>query len=109
MDMSFLIFSPWISVVCQKHGGELVNFIGCMETKFDVIILTDIGAGNLSVVLNLFPNYIFHYGRPHNNNYGGIGIYTHDSLLNVVLRDDMMLTKSYNCSKCEFESFVYRI
>ena len=87
-----------------KHGGELVNFIGCMETKFDVIILTEIGARNLSVVLNLFPNYSFHCVRPHNNNYGGIGIYTHDSLLNVVLRDDVMLTKSCNCSKCEFES-----
>ena len=75
-----------------------------METKFDVIILTEIGARNLSVVLNIFPNYSFHYVRPHDNNYGGVGIYTHDSLLNVVLRDDVMLTKSYNCSKCEFES-----
>ena len=33
-----------------------LNFIGCMETKFDVIVLTEIGARNLSVVLNLFPN-----------------------------------------------------
>ena len=74
-----------------------------METKFDVIILTEIGARNLSVVINLFQNYNFHYLRPHNNNYGGVGIYTHDSLLNV-LRDDVMLTKSCNCSKCEFES-----
>ena len=42
--------------------------------------------------------------RPHNNNFGGVVIYTHDSLLNVVLRDDLMLTKLCNCSKCEFES-----
>ena len=39
-----------------------------METKFDVIILTELGARHLSVVLNLFPNYNFHYARPHNNN-----------------------------------------
>ena len=51
-----------------KHGGELVNLIGCMETKFDVIILTEIGARYLSVASNLFQNYNFHYVRPHNNN-----------------------------------------
>ena len=75
-----------------------------METKFDVIILTEIGARNLSVVLNLFPNYTFHYVRPHKNNYGGVGIYTHNSLLNVVMMDDLMLTKTCDCSKWEFES-----
>ena len=59
-----------------------------METKFDVMILTEIGARNLSVVLNLFPNHTFRYLRPHVNNYGGVGIYTHNSLLNVVIMDD---------------------
>ena len=77
-----------------------------METKFDVIILTEIGARNLSVVLNLFQNYNFHYVQPHSNNYGSVGIYTHDSLLNVVLRYGILLTKSYNCSKCEFDSLL---
>ena len=127
------LFNPFDSVICQyydenefisanrngdgflnifsmnirslpKHGGELVNFISNMETKFDVIILTEIGARNLSVVLNLFPAYTFHYVRPQNNNYGGVGIYTHNSLLNVVMMEDMVLTKSCDCSKCEFES-----
>ena len=102
-DVFLNIFSMNIRSL-PKNGGELVNFIGCMERKFDVIILTEIGARNLSVVLNLFQNYNFHYVLPHNNNYGGVGIYTHDSLLNIVLRDDVMLTKSCNCSKCEFES-----
>ena len=94
-----------------KHGGELVNFISSMETKFEVIILTEIGARNLSVVLNLFPAYTFHNVRPQNNNYGGVGIYTHNSLLNVVMMEDLVFTKSCDCSKCEFESlfieFVY--
>ena len=102
-DIFFHIFSMNIRSL-PKHGGELVNLIGGMETKFDVIILTEIRARNLSVALNLFPNYNFHYMRPHNNNYGGVGIYTHDSLLNVILGDDLMLTKSCNCSKCEFKS-----
>ena len=62
------------------------------------------GARNLSVVLNLFPNNTFHYVRPHKNNYGGVGIYTHNSLLNVVMMDDLMLTKICDCSKCEFDS-----
>ena len=71
-DGFFNIFSMNIRSL-PKHGGELVNFINSMETKFDVIILTEIGARNLSVVLNLFPNYTFHYVRPHKNNYGGVG------------------------------------
>ena len=119
------LFNPFDSVICQyydenkfisanrdgdgfrnifsmkkrnlpKHGGELVNFISSMETKFDVII---------------FPAYTFHYVCPQNNNYGGVGIYTHNSLLNVVMMEDLLLTKSCDCSKCEFESlfieFVY--
>ena len=58
------------------HKYPLVNFIGSMETKFDVIILTEIGARSLSAVLNIFPNYTFHYVRPHNDKYAGVGIYT---------------------------------
>ena len=87
-----------------KHGGE--HFISSMETKFGVIILTEIGARNSSVVLNVFPNYTFHYVRPHNNNYGGVGIYTHNSLLNVVMMDDLM---TCDCSKFEslFIEFMY--
>ena len=65
-----------------------------MDTKCDVIILTEIGARNLGVMLNLFPNYTFHYVRPHANNYGGVGINTHNSLLNVVMMDDSMLTRN---------------
>ena len=62
-----------------------------MGTKFDAMILTEIGARNLSFVLNLFPNYTFHYVRPHNNNnHGGVGIYTHYSLLNIVMMDDLV-------------------
>ena len=68
----------------------LLNFICSMGTKFDAMILTEIGARNLSVVLNLFPNYTFYYMRPHNNNYGGVGIYTHYSLLNIVMMDDLV-------------------
>ena len=95
-DGFFNIFSINIHS-SPKHGDELVNFISSMETKFDVIILTEIGARNSSVVLNLFPNYTFHYVRPHENNYGGVGIYTHHSLLNVVMIDDLMLTKTCDC------------
>ena len=74
-----------------------------METKFDVIILSELSARNSSVVLNIFSNYTFHYVRPHNNTYGVVGIYTHNSLSNFVMMDDLMLTKTCDCSKCEFK------
>ena len=75
MEMTFSIFSPWISVVCWNMVGKLLNFISRMETKFSIIIFTEIGT---SIVLNLFPTYTFHYVRPQNNNYRCVGICTHN-------------------------------
>ena len=76
-----------------KHDGEIVNFMSSMETKFNIIILSEIGARNLSVVLNRFTTYTFHYVRPQNNNYAGVGSYAYNSLLNVSMMDDLVLTK----------------
>ena len=58
--------------------------------------------------LFIFWCYTFHYVQPHNNNYGGVGIYAHNSLLNVVMMDDLMLTKTCDCLKCEFESLFIK-
>ena len=66
-DVFYNIFSMNIRIF-PKHGGEIVNFRGYMEAKFGVIIMTEIGARNLSALLNLFPKYNFHHVWPHNNN-----------------------------------------
>ena len=43
----------------HKYGGELLNFMGSLKTYFHVIILTEIGSRNLTVVEKMLPNYIF--------------------------------------------------
>ena len=46
-----------------------------LETKFDIIVLKEIGTRNIAVVKHLYENYEFHYVLPSNNLYGGVGIH----------------------------------
>ena len=47
-----------------KHGGELFYFLKDLNTKFEVIVLTEIGSKNISVVEKMLPDYNFHYVLP---------------------------------------------
>ena len=62
-----------------KNGGELLNFLGSLKTEFHVIILTEIGSRNLTVVEKILPNYTFFHKIPQKNYWGGVGIYVHNS------------------------------
>ena len=87
-----------------KHGGELLHFLKSLKTKFEVIVLTEIRAKNISVVENLIPDYNFNYVLPTKNKCGGVGIYTSDLLTNVTVLDGVKVINSCNCTKCEIES-----
>ena len=87
-----------------KHGGELVVYLDILKTKFDVIVLTEIGARNLTVVEHLFTNFTFYYTIPTNNQYGGVGIYLSHNISQIQVREDIQLKKTCNCHKCEMES-----
>ena len=52
-----------------KHGGELYVYLESLNTNFDVIILTEIGARNLSVVQKLLPNFTVFYSPPVDSNW----------------------------------------
>ena len=84
-------------------------FLKSLKTKFDAIVLTEIGSKNISVVEKLIPNYNFHYIFPAKNKCGGVGIYTSDSLLNVVVMEEIKLNKSCDFVKCEIESLFIEI
>ena len=84
--------------------GELICLLEILETKFDVIVLTEIGARNLNTVECLLHNYEFHYISPENNMFGGVGIYISDNFNGVQAIDDFTITKTCNCKKCEMES-----
>ena len=86
-----------------KHGGELLHFMSILKTKFDIIVLTEIGTRNIDVVKHQFENYEFHYVLPSNNLYGGVGIYFSKNVYSLEILD-ISIKKSCHCTKCEIES-----
>ena len=87
-----------------KNGGELLNFLGSLKTEFHVIILTEIGSQNLTVVEKLLPNYTYFHKIPKKNYWGGVGIYVHNSLSNIGLLDETDIVLDCDCVKCEVQS-----
>ena len=78
----FNIFSMNICSL-PKHGGELLYLMSVLETKFDIIVLTEIGTRNIELVKHLFDNFEFHYVLALNNLYGGVGIYFSKDIQNL--------------------------
>ena len=66
-----------------RHAGELVVFLESLQTNFDVIVLTEIGARNISTVEHLLDDYEFLYTLPKSNMYGGVGLYLSKDVTNV--------------------------
>ena len=87
-----------------KHAGDLVVFLKLLEMEFDVIILTEIGARNISTVENLMEGYDFHYVLPIDNMYEGVGIYLSENITNIQILNDIKICKTCHCPKCNFES-----
>ena len=54
-----------------KHIGELLCFLGALETHIDVIVLTEIGARNIPMCQDLIKGYTFNYVIPTTNPKGG--------------------------------------
>ena len=90
----------------MKNSGELLNFLGNLKTEFHVIILTEIGCRNLTVVEKLSSNYRFFHKIPHRNNWGVMGIYVRNSLLNVGFLDEINIVLECDYMKCEVESLL---
>ena len=72
--------------------------------EFDVIILTKIGARNISTIENLMEGYDFHHVLPIDNMYGGVGIYLSENIANIQILNDIKIYKTCHCPKCNFES-----
>ena len=87
-----------------RHSGELVVFLESLQTNFDVIVLTEIGARNMSTVQHLMDDYEFLYTLPKNNIYGGVGLYLSKDITNMNILNRTCLCKSCHYSKCDFES-----
>ena len=87
-----------------RHAGELVVFLELLQTNFDVIVLTEIGARNISTVEHLFDDYQFMYTLPKPNMHGGVGLYLSNAITNVNILNNTCICKSCHSSKCDSES-----
>ena len=77
--------------------------IKSLQTNFNVIVLTEIGARNISTAEHLLDDYEFLYTLPKSNMYGGIGLYLSEDITNVNILNNTCLCKSCHCPKCDFE------
>ena len=87
-----------------KHYGELSCMLSVLETRFDVIVSTEIGTRYITTVQIIMNEYTFYHVIPENNFYGGVGIYAHNSIVDVCAMDELKIGKSCHCPRCENES-----
>ena len=71
--------------------------------RFDIIILTEIGPRNTTTVQNIINEYNFYYVISESNFYGRVGIYVHNSIVDVCVMDELKIGKSCHCPSCENE------
>ena len=87
------------------NGGQLVNFLNLLKSEFHIIILTEIGAKNLSLVENLIStHHPLEIAPPVNNPRGGVGIFISKSIVEYSIARNIAVKKTCDCSSCQFES-----
>ena len=91
-----------------KHGGELTCVLSNLKTQFDILILTEIGAKNISTVEKLFDEYDFFYVLPVNCSRGGVGMYIHKSIADINILN-VGLIQSCDCLLCKWECLCIEI
>lgn len=89
----------------SKHRGGLVAYMSCLNIKFDIIILTEIGIDACHYISSIFKEYSCTHALPIDNDYGGVAVFIRNEELDslVTEREDLKINKSCSCSKCVFE------
>ena len=95
-----------LNIRSSPNTGRIATL--SLKIKFEVILLTEIAAKNISGVENFIPDYNFNYVLPTKINVVGVGIYTSDLLTNVTVLDGAKVINSYKCTKCETESLLIK-
>ena len=87
-----------------KHGGELIHFLNLLDTRYNIIVLIEIGSRNLSTVEHVMDHYDFHYVQPSDNMFGGVGIFINQTISEIHILCDVNVKKTCVCPKCEIET-----
>ena len=88
----------------NKHCHELEAFLSCLNCKFDVLLLTEMGNANKELIENVFDDYKLHY-EPSKYKKGGAGILIKkDYFDEIEISENRVKLNCTNCSKCIVES-----
>ena len=69
--------------------------LSVLETRFDFIILTGIGARYITTIQYIMNGYDFYYVIPENCFYGGVGIFVHNDIFDVCVMDERKIGKNH--------------
>ena len=99
----------------SKNYGQLVAFLLSIDHDFDIIMLTEIGKYNISVMghilKSVFPDHNFYYRTPPTNPRGGVAVLVKSIIGSKYLeiRPELDLMMECNCDKCQVESLFIDI
>jgi len=89
----------------NKNSEELYNFLQLINHNFDVIVLSEIWACNVTLYQKLFTDYTFYYDLPIAGSVGGVGLYVKDSLIH----DELTSFKIQSTPDCLLENIWIEI
>ena len=88
----------------NKHCHELEAFLSCLNCKFDVILLTEIGNTNKELIEKVFDNYTLFYEKSKYKK-GGAGILIKkENFDEIEISENKVKLNCSNCTNCTVES-----
>ena len=93
----------------SKHAGELWAYLECLNLKFDVIMLSEIGLKNVHIARSVFNDYKCIFKTPSDNIRGGVAIFIISTFTKYCICDDLDIVMNCNCKKCPVESLFIKL
>ena len=94
----------------SKNRENLLAFLSTIDNKFDIIVLTEIGNdGDNYTYRNLLSDYDAFIDLPKNNRYGGVAILVKRGYGDILQREDLKITKTCDCDRCQMEGIWVEI
>ena len=80
-----------------KNYGSLKAHLTNLETKFDIIAISESGVNNANLVQNTFENYQFYHRKPrHNTTKGGVALFINQDIITTISeRTDLEMNIPY--------------
>ena len=94
----------------SKNRGKLLAFLSTIDNRFDIIVLTEIGNdGDNYINRNLLSDYEAFIDLPKNNRCGRVAILVKRGYGDIIQREDLKITKTCDCDRCQMEDIWVEI